>query len=85
MIKFKSFFASALLILALAANAQTFHRDSLVGVWLCEEASLAKDVKPDSEEAQALKMLKSAVVSSKFLFKSNGLFEWQFPKGIPAL
>lgn len=68
----------------MVANAQTLQRDSIAGVWVCEEASMPKDVKVDAEEAAALNVLKGAIVNSKFLFKANGLFEWKFPKGVPA-
>lgn len=83
--KIKITFAMMLLLATFAAHAQTLQRDSITGAWLCEEASMINDTKLAAEEAQALQMLKSAIVNSKFLFKANGLFEWQFPKGTPAV
>lgn len=83
--KFKIVLATALLLASVSVKSQSIQRDSIAGVWLCEEASMPTDVKVDEEEKAALNMLKSAIVNSKFLFKANGLFEWQFPKGVPAV
>lgn len=74
------------LILASAyAKAQTISRDSVAGVWTCIEATFPGGVKIPADEVETMNVLKSAIVNSKFLFKATGLFEWQFPKGAPAV
>jgi hypothetical protein len=49
------------------------------------EATIPDGLKISAEEMEAINVFKSALVKSKFLFKTNGLFEWQFQKGTPAM
>jgi hypothetical protein len=43
------------------------------------------DLKIPREEMESLKVLKPAIIDSKFIFKSNGLFVWQFPNSVPPV
>jgi hypothetical protein len=62
-------------------DAQVLQRNSLMGVWICLDAAVMGTI--PKEELAAIPMLKSAIISSKFIFKSNGLFEWQLAKDTP--
>ena len=82
------FLLVTLVILSLAAtsaNSQSIQRENLKGAWVCVEATIPDNLEISPEEMEAMDVLKSAIVKSKFLFNPNGLFEWQFPKGIPAV
>ncbi|HPM31613.1 MAG TPA: hypothetical protein PLJ60_14860 [Chryseolinea sp.] len=78
-------FSVVFLLSGVSAKAQSIHRDSIAGVWTCVEAKLPEGLKIPAEEVEAINMLKLAIVKSKFLFKTNGLFEWQFQKDAPAV
>lgn len=77
--------STVLLLAAVSAKSQSITRDSLAGVWSCQEAIMPDGLKISNEEMQAFNVLKSAIVQSKFLFKPNGLFEWKFKSGTPAV
>jgi hypothetical protein len=77
--------SSVLMLAAISAKSQSIQRDSIAGVWICMEVTLPDGLKISAEEMEAIHVFKSAIVKSKFLFKANGLFEWQFQKGTPAL
>ena len=85
MSKTRIVFSFVLLLAGVSAKSQSIHRDSIAGVWTCVEANLPEALKIPAEEVEAMNMLKLAIVKSKFLFKTNGLFEWQFQKGTPAV
>lgn len=74
-----------LLLAAISAKSQSITHDSLAGVWSCQEATMPDGLKIPNEEMEVMNVLKSAIVNSKFLFKPNGLFEWKFQKGTPAV
>jgi hypothetical protein len=82
---FKIVISAIVLLAAISARSQSMQRDSLAGVWICVEATIPVGLKISAEEMEAINIFKSALVKSKFLFKSNGLFEWQFQKGTPAV
>lgn len=71
-----------LFISAICTQAQTLQRDSIAGTWICMEATIPPNINVPQEELEPLNILKSAIVNSKFLFKKNGLFEWQFPADV---
>jgi hypothetical protein len=76
--------ALAITLLTFYSNlhSQVLQRESLIGVWICLDASTMDNV--PKEELEAIPMLKSVFISSKFIFKSNGLFELQLPKDSPS-
>ncbi|WKZ61664.1 MAG: hypothetical protein QY309_09235 [Cyclobacteriaceae bacterium] len=82
---FKIVISAIVLLAAISARSQSMQRDSLVGVWICVEATIPDGLNISAEEMEAINVFKSALVKSKFLFKTNGLFEWQFQKGTPAM
>jgi hypothetical protein len=67
----------------ISTSAQVLQRDSLMGVWVCTEATVMKEVNMPKEELAAATQFKAIVTSSKFLFKNNGLFEWILPANAP--
>lgn len=77
--------STLLLLAAISARSQSIQKDSITGGWICVEATVPTDLDIPKEEMEAIPVLKGAIVNSKFLFKANGLFEWQFPKGVPAI
>ncbi|MEZ4947706.1 MAG: hypothetical protein R2804_19395 [Cyclobacteriaceae bacterium] len=77
--------STLLLLAAISAKSQSLQRDSIAGVWICAEAIVPTGFEIPKEEMEAIPVLKGAIINSKFLFKANGLFEWQFPKGVPAI
>ena len=78
-------FALLLLVSGITVKAQTLQRDSLAGVWLCIEATIAANITIPKEELEAVKVLQKGIINSKFHFKTNGLFEWQLPKDAPPV
>jgi len=80
-----SFFLLIILLAPVYVQSQSISRDSLAGVWICQEAMLPEGIKVPKEEIEMLNSLSPAIVNSKFLFKPNGLFEWQFQKNAPAV
>jgi hypothetical protein len=85
MSKFKIVISTMLLLAAISAKSQSMQKDSIAGVWICIEAIMPNNIEIPKEEMEAMNVLKSAIVNSKFLFKTNGLFEWQFPNAVPAV
>lgn len=83
--KFKLVISGVFLLAAISVQSQSIQRDSLAGVWVCAEATMPDGLKIPADEMEGLNLLKVAIVKSKFLFKTNGLFEWQFQKGAPAV
>lgn len=82
---FKIVISAIVLLAAISARSQSMQRDSLAGVWICVEATIPDGLKISAEEMEAINVFKLALVKSKFLFKTKGLFEWQFQKGTPAV
>lgn len=83
--KLKIVIVTMFLLASFSAKSQTLQRDSLAGIWICVEATTSPDFRIPKEEIEAIAVLKGAIINSKFLFKDNGLFEWQFPKDVPAV
>jgi hypothetical protein len=80
-----SLFVLVLVLSTMNATAQTLQRDSLAGSWICLEASISPNVNVPKEEMEAFKVLQSGVINSKFLFKQDGLFQWQFPESVNSV
>jgi hypothetical protein len=85
MSKLKIVIPAILLLVVIFAKAQPMQKDSLVGAWVCVEATVPNDLKIPREEMESLKVLKPAIIDSKFVFKSNGLLAWQFPNSVPPV
>jgi hypothetical protein len=83
--RIKVLIPTLLLLAALSAKSQSIQRDSLAGTWICVEAMPPDNEKMGKEEKDVLNVLAQAIENSKFVFKTNGLFQWQFPKGLPAV
>lgn len=83
--RFNLVIPTILLLAVISAKSQSMRKDSIAGAWTCVEANMPNDLKIPNEEMEALNVLKSAIVNSKFVFKTNGLFEWQFPKAVPVM
>ena len=66
------------------ANAQTFNRDKIVGVWTTMEVSVTKPIGRTPGEKATVEKTKRGLVNSKFIFKPNGLFFLQLPTSAPT-
>jgi len=66
-------------------NAQSL-KERLTGAWVCTDAELAGPIDMPPDGMDVYLKFSAAVVSSKLLFKNDGLFEWQFQdETLPAI
>jgi len=60
-------------------KAQTLNWEDIRGEWICKEAVPSGEKIP-AQELKGIEILKKAFINSRFVFKSDSIFNLQFPK-----
>jgi hypothetical protein len=66
------------------ATGQTFSREQIIGTWTAKEVSFTKPNGQTPLENATVEKTKRALLDSRFIFKSNGLFLLQLPANAPT-